>query len=78
MSRAIKLGHWKDADGEHSEEERKYTAGWVGEKIGRFWRENKCEEGAHWVRPSIDRCFKGMVISGEAFFDVYLRSDASI
>jgi hypothetical protein len=57
MSRAIRLGQKKEPDGEHGEEERRYIAGWDVEKI-RLWREgNRCEEGAHWVKPSIERIF---------------------
>lgn len=57
MTKGIRLGHAKDPDGYHEEVDRKYVSGWVTEKIKKWVDENKCEEGAHWVKPSVKRKF---------------------
>jgi hypothetical protein len=57
MSKALRMGQPKEPDGYHEEIDRKYVSGWDTEKIRKFVRGNTCEEGAHWVKPSIARIF---------------------
>ncbi|PSN73418.1 family 31 glycosyltransferase, partial [Corynespora cassiicola Philippines] len=57
MARSIRLGHHKKPDGKHAEEDRRYVSGWDVGKIERWKEEHKCAEGAHWVKPSLERIF---------------------
>lgn len=57
MAKTIRMGHHKDGGGEFKGVDWVYTSGWDGEKIMRWRGANMCEEGAHWVKPSIKRKF---------------------
>ena len=57
LSRAIKMGHSKNPDGTHEGQDRNYVSGWDVDKINKWVEENPCEEGPHWVKPSIERKF---------------------
>jgi hypothetical protein len=54
-SRALYIGHAKEPDGYHDEEDRKYISGWDISKIQKWKSEHTCEEGPHWVKPSVKR-----------------------
>ncbi|KAH7135762.1 hypothetical protein B0J11DRAFT_519178 [Dendryphion nanum] len=57
MAGVMRMGQRKEPDGKHDEEGRKYVSGWDVEKIGKWIGENTCEEGPHWVKPSLKRRF---------------------
>ena len=54
-SKALYIGRAKEPDGYHEPEDRKYISGWDTTKIQTWSLENMCEEGAHWVKPSVRR-----------------------
>ncbi|KAH6633122.1 hypothetical protein C7974DRAFT_412145 [Boeremia exigua] len=54
-SKALYIGRAKEADGYHEAESRKYISGWDINKIQTLSLQNRCEDGGHWVKPSIKR-----------------------
>ncbi|RYN39930.1 hypothetical protein AA0114_g11186 [Alternaria tenuissima] len=54
-AKALYIGNAKQPDGHHEPEDRKYISGWDTTKIQTQSFERTCEEGAHWVKPSIER-----------------------
>ncbi|KAJ8118772.1 hypothetical protein OPT61_g304 [Boeremia exigua] len=54
-SKALYIGRFKEPDGYHEPEDRKYISGWDINKIQTFSIQNTCEDGAHWVKPSVKR-----------------------
>ncbi|KAF2001978.1 glycosyltransferase family 31 protein [Amniculicola lignicola CBS 123094] len=58
MSEHLRMGHPKDPDGDHSEQDRRYISGWDMDKIEKWVEsmEGYCE-GVHWVKPSSKRIF---------------------
>ena len=54
-SRALYIGRYKEPDGYHNETDRKYISGWDLDKIQTWSVKNTCEEGPHWVKPSVKR-----------------------
>ena len=54
-AKALYIGNAKQPDGHHDPEDRKYVSGWDNTKIQTQSFERICEEGAHWVKPSIER-----------------------
>ena len=56
-SKALYIGHFKEPDGYHEEEDRKYVSGWDINKIQTLDLQNTCEDGPHWVKPSVERKF---------------------
>jgi hypothetical protein len=54
-AKALYIGNAKLPDGHHDPEDRKYISGWDTTKIQTLRFESTCEEGAHWVKPSIER-----------------------
>ncbi|KAL1799668.1 hypothetical protein ACET3X_000010 [Alternaria dauci] len=54
-ARALYIGNAKQPDGHHEPEDRKYISGWDVTKIQTQSFERICEQGAHWVKPSIGR-----------------------
>ena len=57
MSKALRLGQHKDPDGHHEEKDRRYLSAWMTEKVKKWVGENKCDDGVHWVKPSVERVF---------------------
>lgn len=54
-SRALYIGRPKKPDGHHEEVDRKYISGWDINKIQTWSLQHTCEEGPHWVKPSVKR-----------------------
>ncbi|KAF1932049.1 glycosyltransferase family 31 protein [Didymella exigua CBS 183.55] len=55
--RALYIGRAKEPDGYHEEEDRKYVSGWDINKIQTWSLQHTCEEGLHWVKPSVKRIY---------------------
>ncbi|KAH6858825.1 hypothetical protein BKA58DRAFT_49006 [Alternaria rosae] len=54
-AKALYIGHAKQPDGHHDPEYRTYVSGWDLTKLNALDFGNTCAEGAHWVKPSIER-----------------------
>ncbi|KAF3044392.1 hypothetical protein E8E12_010105 [Didymella heteroderae] len=54
-SRALYIGRSKEPDGYHNETDRKYISGWDINKIQTWSLQNTCDEGPHWMKPSVKR-----------------------
>jgi hypothetical protein len=55
MGRSTRLGHYKEPEGKFQGNESRFISGWDIDKIRRGKRRYKCEDGPHWVKPSVQR-----------------------